>query len=258
MSLHTGFLSAMQRSDHRLLLAWSELTDPMLVGLMARAGFDAVLLDMQHGLHDVGSVRDCISEAALAETPVLVRVEVGGYATAARVLDMGAVGVVAPMINDADDARRFVHEVKYPPLGARSWGPGRAMQLQRQENPQAFLSGANEATLALAMIETRQALDNLQSILAVPGLDGVLVGPGDLSIALSGGQLDPDGSAVREAMGVVLQAAQAAVKLACAYGGSVSRTRELFEQGYRMVSPGYDSQFITAAFEQAVNAARQP
>lgn len=255
MPTHADFLASL-RSGQRALLAWSELTDPMLVGLMARAGFDAVLLDMQHGLHDMASVMSCISEAALCDTPVLVRVEVGGFATAARLLDMGAVGVLAPMINDAQDARRFVAEVKYPPVGSRSWGPGRAMQLQRQEGAQAFLSGANRNTLALAMIETRAALQNLDDILAVPGLDGVLVGPGDLSIALSGGQLAPEGDAVRTAMTRVLDRAQAAGKLACAYGGSTQRTRELFEQGYRMVSPGYDSQFITAAFEQVVSQLR--
>ncbi len=256
MSMHANFLTALRCPDHRALLAWSELTDPMLVGLMARSGFDAVLLDMQHGLHDIGSVMKCISEAALCNTPVLVRVEVGGYATAARLLDMGALGVLAPMINDAADARRFVAEVKYPPLGSRSWGPGRAMQLQGQDDAQAFLSNANEHTLALAMIETRAALQNLEDILSVPGLDGVLVGPGDLSIALSGGQLAPDGEAVRAAMVTVLDRARAAGKLACAYGGSVARTRELFEQGYQVVSPGYDSLFITAAFEGVVSQAR--
>src|SRR5690606_28714965 len=117
---------------------------------------------------------------------------------------------------------------------------------QRQDDSQAFLSGANQQTLALAMIETRAALQNLSDILAVPGLDGVLVGPGDLSIALSDGTFDPNGKAVREAMGTVLNSVQAAGKIACAYGGSVERTRELFGLGYQLVSPGYDSQFISA------------
>lgn len=171
------------RSGAPGFMAWSGLSDTTLVGYMSRAGYDAILLDQQHGLHDTASCIACISEAALTRTSVLVRVSVNDFAQAARMLDCGAAGVVAPMINSAEDARRFVSCVKYPPVGQRSFGPGRAMQLLGATDDQAFIRSSNEDTLAIAMCETREALEDLDAILDVPGLDGLLVGPADLSRA---------------------------------------------------------------------------
>ena len=97
--------------------------------------------------------------------------------------------IIAPMINDADDARHFAAAAKYPPLGERSWGPLRAMALQAPRTaPADYLREANEGTLTLAMIETATALGNVDTIAATPGIDGLFVGPYDLATALSGGK----------------------------------------------------------------------
>ncbi len=165
-SIAHGFRNRL-RSGAPGFMAWSGLSDTTLVGYMSRAGYDAILLDQQHGLHDTASCIACISEAALTRTPVLVRVSVNDFAQAARMLDCGAAGVVAPMINSAEDARRFVSCVKYPPVGQRSFGPGRAMQLLGATDDQAFIRSSNEDTLAIAMCETREALEDLDAILDV-------------------------------------------------------------------------------------------
>lgn len=229
-------------------MAWSGLNDPMLVGYMARAGYDAVLLDQQHGFHDTASSIACISEAALTQTPTLVRVSVDDFAQAARMLDCGAAGVVAPMINSVEDARRLVAHVKYPPLGQRSFGPGRAMQLVDAVDEQAFVLSANANTLAIAMCETREALTHLDEILDVPGIDGILVGPSDLSLALSGGSLDANGSAVRSATLDIVRRTRAKNKIACAFAGTVDRSRELAKCGFQLVSVEYDEKVIADAF----------
>lgn len=238
-----------------VLLGWSEIASPAVVALMARAGHDAVLLDQQHGGHDTMSCRACIAEAALAGVPALVRIKVGDFAEGARMLDAGAAGIVAPMIDTAEEAARFVREVKYPPLGARSWGPGRALQIQG-EAPEDYLAAANAGTLAIAMLETRAALAGLDDLLAVPGLDGILVGPADLSIALSAGRLDPEGAEVRAVMRDVARRVRAAGRLPCAFGGHPARARELIAEGYGMVSVAYDSLIVAQGFAGALRAMR--
>ncbi len=237
------------RSKPTSFLGWSEFRDPMLVGSMARSGYDAVLLDQQHGFHDAASCIAGISEAALAHTPVLVRVPVGDFAQAARMLDFGAAGVVAPMINTVDDARAFVSFVKYPPVGQRSFGPGRDMQLRGIDTEKDYLATANAASLAIVMCETREALMALDDILAVPGVDGVLAGPGDLSIALCDGQtFDPAGDAVQSAMKHIANRTRSAGKFACGFAGTVAAARNLAREGYHLVAVGYDGGIIGDAF----------
>jgi 4-hydroxy-2-oxoheptanedioate aldolase len=253
MSSFPASLPERLRSKPTSFLGWSEFRDPMLVGIMARAGYDAVLLDQQHGFHDGASCIAGISEAALAHAPVLVRVPVGDFAQAARMLDFGAAGVVAPMINCAADARTFVSFVKYPPLGQRSFGPGRDMQLRGIGAEQDYLASANATSLALVMCETREALTALDDILAVPGIDGVLAGPGDLSVALNDGQdFDPSGDAVQSAMSHIVQRTRAAGKFACAFAGTAAGARRLAAEGYHLVAVGYDGGIITDAFTAIV------
>ncbi|HEY4368054.1 MAG TPA: aldolase/citrate lyase family protein [Steroidobacteraceae bacterium] len=253
MPSSTTSLPERLRSKPTSFLGWSEFRDPMLVGVMARSGYDAVLLDQQHGFHDGTSCIAGISEAALAHTPVLVRVPVGDFAQAARMLDFGAAGIVAPMINSADDARAFVSFVKYPPLGQRSFGPGRDMQLRGIGAENDYLATANAASLAIVMCETRGALAALDDILAVPGVDGVLAGPGDLSVALCDGQaFDPTGEAVQSAMKHIANRTRSAGKFACGFAGSAEGARRLAREGYHLVSVGYDGGIIADAFSTIV------
>lgn len=245
-------------SDQAGFLAWSGLRDSILMGYIARCGYDAILLDQQHGLHDTESCIACISEAAITRTPVLVRVGVGDFAQAAKMLDAGAAGVVAPIVNSVEDARRFVSFVKYPPVGQRSFGPGRAMQLMDAIDDQGFIQSSNDNTLAIAMCETREALEDLDAILDVPGLDGILVGPADLSLALSGGTMAPDGEAVRNATREIVRRARAKGKVACAFAGTVERSRELASDGFHLVSVEYDEKVIADAFLHVLNLAATP
>ena len=107
-------LAARLRAGETLIAGWCGLPEPLVAELTARAGFDCVTLEMQHGLHDIGSVMRGIGAVALAGKPALVRIPVGDNATASRVLDMGAEAVIAPMINTAAEARAFVAAAKYP------------------------------------------------------------------------------------------------------------------------------------------------
>jgi 4-hydroxy-2-oxoheptanedioate aldolase len=115
------------RSGTPVPSAWCGLPDPSVAGLLAREGFDAVTIDMQHGAIDFAATVQAIPLVAAAGKPALVRIPVGEFATASRLLDAGASAVISPMINGVEDARRFGSFVKYSPLGQRSWGPHAAM-----------------------------------------------------------------------------------------------------------------------------------
>jgi 4-hydroxy-2-oxoheptanedioate aldolase len=244
------------RSGGTVLTAWSAIPDPLVVGIVAREGFDAVTLDMQHGSHDVGSAIRSIPAVAAAGKPAIVRVPVGDFASASRLLDAGAAAVIAPMINTVADARAFAAHMKYPPVGARSWGPVGAMALSGQ-GPDAYFAGANAASLAFAMVETREAMAILDDILAVPGIDGVFVGPGDLSIALSNGAgLDPHHPEVEAALDEVARRARAAGKFAAVYAFAPERAGALFARGFHVCAVGMDIGYLRAGAQDIIAKAR--
>lgn len=245
------------RSEKGRLLGWSCLPDVALAGMMARAGFDAVLLDQQHGGHDYATCVASLTELALAGTPGIVRIAVGDFAMASRMLDAGASGIVAPMINTVADAKALAAATKFPPMGQRSWGPDRAMWFSGIAAGPEYLAAANARTMTIAMCETREAIGNLPAILEVPGIDGILVGPADLSIALSdGASLDPTGSAVTEGLKEILRLTLAAGKIPCAFAPSAGRAREMLAMGYKLASIGYDGIVINEAFKRVLGEAR--
>ncbi len=241
-----SFADRLRRGD-RAIGGWLGLAEPLNAGLVARGPLDAVVLDMQHGLLDAASIVDCVAEVTRAGKPALVRVAVGDFALAARALDVGAVGVIAPMIDCAADARAFVAQVKYPPVARSSWGAGTAMSLFGVGTPTDYLHGANDATLALAMIETREAVEAIDEILAVEGLDGVFIGPNDLSIALTdGARIDVLDARVDAALDRVIAAARGRGKIAGIFGGAAAYARAFRAKGFDLVTVGYDSMYVAA------------
>lgn len=145
----------------------------------ALAGFDYVCIDMQHGLQSFDHAVTMLYAMARTETTPIVRVPWNEQGIIGRVLDAGAFGVIIPMINTADDARAAVNSCFYGPKGTRSMGPtGISARVGRD----AYYNTANERVVCIPMIETKQAIENLDDILAVPGIDAVYVGPADLSI----------------------------------------------------------------------------
>lgn len=235
-----GRLAARLAAGDTLMTGWCMLDDPVTAEVYARAGYDAVLIDLQHGAMSVENARHAMAFSALAGVPALARIPVGDYALASRLIDAGAAGIVAPMIESPEDARRFASFVKFPPLGARSWSPLRAPALAGLA-PGDYFHAANRLHLAFAMIETRAALAALDEILAVDGVDGVLVGPADLSAALSNGaSLDPGAAEVDRALDHVAARCAAAGKYAAAFCFDAARAGALARRGFRLLSVGAD------------------
>lgn len=249
-----GFdLATRLRAGESVQVGWIGNGDAIFAEVVARSGFDAVVLDMQHGLFGPTSLAGSIGAVAAAGKSAVVRVPLDDAAMASRALDMGAVAVIAPMIDTAEQARAFADAAKYAPLGRRSWGPGRAMMLSGETIAQRHLVTANEATLMLAMIETREGLDAVEDILAVPGIDGVFVGPSDLSIALSGGdRVDPSSTLVDLALARIVDATRSAGKIAGIFGGAPERVKIVREIGFTFVSIGHDTAYVKAGIDAMI------
>ncbi|HMO30431.1 aldolase/citrate lyase family protein [Enterovirga sp.] len=247
MSSSVHRLAAELRAGKAIYAHWCGIPSPMVAALLAREeGYGCVVLDLQHSAMDFTTALQAIPLVAAAGVPCVVRIPVGEFQTASRFLDAGAAGIIAPMINSVADARRFVEFTKFPPLGGRSWGPSGAMPLTGLSAADYFRT-ANDFCLAFAMIETREALDAVDDILAVEGIDGIFVGPADLSVGLSGGRvLDPLCREVDEALDHAAARAKAAGKIAGSYTGSGERAADNVRRGYRFVAIGTDAAFLKA------------
>jgi 4-hydroxy-2-oxoheptanedioate aldolase len=245
------------RAGETLYTAWCGWTAPGHAETLARSGFDAVTLDMQHGLHSIESAAAAVGAVRLAGRPALVRIPVGAFDAATRALDVGAEAVIAPMINSEADARAFAGAMKYPPVGGRSWGPERAMQLGGVGSGPDFLSQANASTLAIAMIETREALASLDAILGVDGIDGVFVGPSDFSIAWSGGDtVDATLADMMPAIEDIGRRTAAAGKVRAIFCTHPSLGARWRDYGYQFIAAGYDPAYVSRGAKAFLDEAK--
>ncbi|MDD7910484.1 aldolase/citrate lyase family protein [Pseudovibrio exalbescens] len=227
--------------------AWSNFGVPVVCEAFVRAGFSSVVVDMQHGMARGSEARDCVSAIVAAKASAAVRVCVGSFQDASWMLDVGAEAVIAPMVNSAEDAKRLVEFCKYPPVGARSFGAFRGCMLNDCDMA-SYQETANEETVAMAMIETPEAVGALDDILAVDGLDGVFVGPADLSLTLSnGGEVAPEADHALSMQKEIAEKAEAARKFAGIYCVSERHFHASVASGYRFLAYGADGQIFGEA-----------
>jgi 4-hydroxy-2-oxoheptanedioate aldolase len=228
-----------------LCTAWSGVPDALSVEILARQGFDAVTLDMQHGGHHEDSVLRGLGPVLAANKPALVRIPVGRFDMASRALDFGAEAVIAPMVNSVADARLFAAAMKYPPLGERSWGPTYAFPRHGKGDYADWLRDSNERTMAFAMVETRAALDALDGILDTPGIDGIFLGPSDFSIAWSdGAAVNSTLESMMETVASIAERTRKAGKHAAIYVVEPAIAGRVVSMGYRLLAMGSEHALI--------------
>lgn len=250
-------LATRLKGGERIFTAWSAIPDSLTVEAVAHLDFDAVTLDMQHGAHSEDSVARALLPVGHLKRHSIVRIPVGRFDMASRALDFGAEAIIAPMINCVEDARRLAAATKYPPLGERSWGPGLAMPRAATNDARAWLREGNKNTLTFAMIETRAALDCIDEIAAVDGIDGLFVGPADFSIAWSNGEtIDPTLEDMMEGVALVANKARAAGKLAAIYVVAPQTTGRFAEMGFQLFAIGTEPRFLAVGGNNLVAAAR--
>ena len=157
--------------------AWLSIPNSFTAEAFGKMGWDAITIDMQHGQSDYSSSIPMLQALSSSSSTPMVRVPWYEPGIIMRMLDLGVLGIIAPMINTKEDCEKFVSYCYYPPIGQRSFGPMRAQLIHGSS----YFEKANENILSFAMIETQQAVDNLDDILSVPNLTGVYIGPADMS-----------------------------------------------------------------------------
>jgi 4-hydroxy-2-oxoheptanedioate aldolase len=173
-------IKQMWRDGRCVTLGWLSVSNGFTAEVMARQGFDALCVDMQHGLTDLSGLCPMLQAISQTDTVPVVRVPWNDPATIMKALDLGAYGIIVPLINTAEDAAKAVAACRYPPVGMRSSGPVRAVHYAGAD----YLAQANGEIVVMAMVETKEGLVNLDAICGTPGLDAVYIGPADLSFAL--------------------------------------------------------------------------
>jgi 4-hydroxy-2-oxoheptanedioate aldolase len=230
-----------------LFNAWLSLGSPFLVEVVAEAGADLVTIDQQHGIGGNAELVASLTAAKAAGVPALVRVAWNDMGLIGRALDAGAQGVICPMINTPEDARKLVEAVKYPPLGGRSWGPYRA-RLGLGD----YFREANGWTIACGQIETKEALGNLDAILGTPGLDAICAGPNDLAITLSGGKhADIRAPEVTAALDHLLAKCKEHSVIATIFANDADFARQVIAAGWEVIAIANDTRWVGAAAASA-------
>lgn len=173
-------IKQMWRDGRCVTMGWLSVSNGFTAEVMARQGFDALVVDMQHGLTDMANLWPMLQAISQTDTVPVVRVAWNDPATIMKALDLGAYGILVPLINTAEDAAKAVAACRYPPVGMRSSGPVRAVHYGGAD----YVAKANDEIVVMGMVETKEGLANLDAICATAGLDAVYIGPSDLAFAI--------------------------------------------------------------------------
>ena len=250
-------LKALWAEGRPTLNGWLSIGNPFTAEIMAAQGYDSICIDVQHGALDYNSALPMLQAMRASGVVPLARVPWLEPGIVMKVVDAGAYGVICPMVNTAQQAAEFVSYLRYPPLGQRSFGPTRAN----------FSAGANYAAeangeiLAFAMVETAEAMSNLDAIAATPGLDGIYVGPADLTFSLAQGRLAPAFDREEPEMIDALKKIIAACKkngIRCAlHCGTPEYAARAIAWGFDMTTVSGDARLLAAAAQASVSRFRE-
>lgn len=217
--------------------AWVSCDSPYVAEVLSHAGYDAVTIDHQHGMFGLDRAITLLQAVSGGPAMPMARCSHLDGAEIGKLLDAGAYGVICPSIDTVSQCRELVAACRYPPVGRRSFGPSRGLLYGGPD----YVEHANDTVAVWAMIESREALENVEQIAAVPGLDGLYVGPNDmaLSLGLVAGA-SPVSAEVRHALSRVLTAGHAAGVAVGAYCADAQSASELVCEGFDLVTPGND------------------
>ena len=233
---------------------WLAIPDGFAAETMAQGGWDSVTVDLQHGVQDYMSMVRCFQAMQAHPVVPMVRVPWNEPGIIGKVLDAGAYGVICPMVNTAEEAKAFVTYCQYPPEGTRSNGPIRAGIYGVSTG---YQKTANEETLRLPMMETAEAVSNMEAILDVPGVDGVYIGPSDLGFSM--GLIPILDREEPEILAIYEKIVRETGKRGLAAGvhcGSAAYAKRAIGMGFKLVTINNDSGLLINAAKAAVAEAR--
>lgn len=233
---------------------WCAIPSTVTAEITARQGFDIVTIDLQHGLIDYQKALEMLQVVSGFGMPTLCRAPWNEAGIIMKALDAGFTGIICPMINTVDEAKRLVESCLYSPRGARSFGPTRALQVYGAD----YAKTAHDFIAVIAMIETAEAMRNLEKILAVDGIDGIYIGPADLGLSMGyTPALLPTDKAVFDAIATICKTTKAAGKAAGIHCGSPEMTRQMLDDGFDFATLITDVRMFTTIVSTQLAAARK-
>ncbi len=233
---------------------WLSIPSSFSAEVMAHQGFDSLTVDMQHGVVDYQVAVTMLQAISTTKAIPLARVPWNDPARLMKILDAGVYGVICPMINTREEAEALVRACKYAPRGYRSWGPVRASIYAGAD----YGDHANEDIVVMPMIETAQAVGNIDDILSVPGVDAVYVGPSDLSLTMGcKPRLDQTDPPVVEAQLKIVAACKRHGVAAGIHNATAAYALKMIEAGYQFVTLASDSRHMAAKAAEEVAAVRK-
>ena len=246
-------LRTLWQSGGAAVNGWMAIPDSFSAETMAQQGWDSLTIDLQHGVVDYQAMIPMLQALSTTDTVPVVRVHWLEPGILMKALDAGAYGVICPMVNSREDAQKLVAWTHYAPRGTRSFGPVRALLYGGADYPQ----HANDTIVAFAMIETAAALDNLDAIMSVEGLDAIYIGPTDLSLSLGcKPDMDNPEPKVSEAIAHILARAKAHGLVAGIHNAGPKAALERIAKGFQFVTVSSDARLIAAGAQQVVAAMR--
>ena len=246
-------LRTLWKEDKAAVNGWLAIPNSFSAEVMAHQGWDTLTIDLQHGVIDYQAMVTMLQAISTTPTVPIVRVPWLEPAGLMKALDAGAYGVICPMVNTREDAQKLVAYTNYAPKGGRSFGPVRALLYGGAD----YAERANETVVRFAMIETAQALDNLDAILSVEGIDAVYIGPSDLSLSLGCrpvfDDVDPP---VAQAIDHILERAKAHGVQAGVHNGRTDVALARVAKGFRFVTVSSDARLMAAGAQQMLTQMR--
>ena len=242
-------LRGIWKSGGAVVNGWLGIANGFSAETMAHQGWDSLVIDLQHGVIDYAGMVPMLQAISTTNTVPIVRVPWLEPGILMKSLDAGAYAVICPMVNSREDAEKLVAYTHYAPQGTRSFGPIRALLYGGAD----YAKYANETIVTFAMIETAKALENLDDILATPGLDAVYIGPSDLSLALGCtpvfDDVDPP---VAEAIDHILARAKAHGVVAGIHNGTPESALKRIAKGFQFVTISSDARLMAAGAQQVI------
>ena len=225
-----------------IINSWLAVPSSFSAEVMANQGWDSLTIDMQHGLIDYSDAVNMLQAISATETMPMARVNWNEPGQIMKILDAGCYGVICPMVSNRKEAENFIQACQYPPKGYRSFGPIRASIYSGGD----YVKNADQEILKLAMIETKEALEKLDEILDTPNLDGIYIGPADLSLSVGEepGFDKPENSKAYKEILRILEAAKKRNLLAGLHNGTAEYAQKMIDKGFNLVTVGSDSRYI--------------
>ena len=247
--MKSNLLKEIWNSGSAVINGWLSIPNSFTAENMAHIGWDSLTIDLQHGLNDYSASIAMLQAISNTNTVPLARVPWNEPGIIMKMLDLGAYGIIAPMINTKEECEKFVSYCLYPPLGQRSYGPARANIIGDNN----YCKHANKEIIKFAMIETKTAVKNLDEILSVKHLDGIYIGPADMSLSYGlGPKFDVEEDPVYSNIKKIVEKTRKYNKIAGIHNGTTAYAKKMIDLGFKFVTISSDLRSMKKNAEEII------